>query len=117
MPEHSDEWLIRETLKGGGAAFGELVRRYEDRLFKTVQRLIGSVEEAQDVVQETFVTAYQSLASFKGDTQFFTWLYRIAYNTAVNRRRQNKTPLAIEPDKTLPREERDSRKGGIEPPE
>src|SRR5262249_29486027 len=52
--------------------------------------------DAQDVVQETFINAFQSLASFKGDSQFFTWLYRIAFNTAVSHKRKQKGTLSID---------------------
>jgi len=90
-----DRRLIAETLLGRTAAFGELVRRYQDRLFNTVYRLTGNAEDARDVVQETFLHAYQALDSFKGDALFFTWLYRIAFNTAVSQRRKQRVALRI----------------------
>lgn len=90
-----DHRLIAECLHGDTLAFGELIRRYQDRLFNTVYRLLGSVEDAQDVVQETFLNAYRSLDSFKGDAEFFTWLYRIAWNTAVSLKRKQKVALSI----------------------
>ena len=70
-------------------AFGQLVRRYQDRLYNTVYRLVDNAEDAQDVVQEAFLNAYQSLDSFKGDSLFFTWLYRIAVNTAISLKRSS----------------------------
>jgi RNA polymerase sigma-70 factor (ECF subfamily) len=91
-----DHRLIAECVKGRPEAFGELVRRYQDRLFNTVYRLVGSAEDAQDVVQETFLHAYQSLESFKGDAQFFTWLYRIAMNAAVSQKRKRRVALSID---------------------
>jgi len=91
-----DHRLIAECLRGKETAFALLVRRYEERLYNTVFRLLGNVEDAQDVVQETFINAYQSLASFKGDSQFFTWLYRIAYNTAISHKRKQKGTLSID---------------------
>jgi RNA polymerase sigma-70 factor (ECF subfamily) len=91
-----DHRLIAECLKGEPAAFGELVRRYQDRLFNTVYRLVDSAEDAQDVVQETFLHAYQSLESFKGDAQFFTWLYRIAVNAAISQKRKRRVVLSID---------------------
>jgi len=90
-----DRRLIAECLQGRTAAFGELVRRYQDRLFNTVSRLVDNAEDAQDVVQETFINAYQSLARFKGDARFFTWLYRIAFNTAISHRRKQRATLRI----------------------
>jgi RNA polymerase sigma-70 factor (ECF subfamily) len=90
-----DHRLIAECLQGRHAAFGELVCRYQDRLFNTVYRLLGNAEDAQDVVQEAFLNAFQSLDSFKGDSQFYTWLYRIAFNTAVSLKRKQRVALSI----------------------
>ena len=90
-----DRRLIAECLKGQTAAFGELVRRYQDRLFNTVYRLVDCAEDAEDVVQEAFIHAYQSLDRFKGDSLFFTWLYRIAVNAAISHRRKQRVALSI----------------------
>jgi RNA polymerase sigma-70 factor (ECF subfamily) len=87
--------LIRECLKGRTAAFVELVEPYQDRLYNTVYRLLDNAEDARDVVQETFLSAYQSLGRFKGDSLFFTWLYRIAFNTAVSLKRKQRATLRI----------------------
>ena len=91
-----DHRLINECLRGRNAAFGELIRRYQDRLYNTVLRLVGNNEDALDVIQETFLNAYKSLDNFKGDAEFFTWLYRIAYNTAISLRRKQKVALRID---------------------
>jgi RNA polymerase sigma-70 factor (ECF subfamily) len=91
-----DGRLIQECLSGRSEAFGELVRRYQDRLFNTVYRLLDNADDANDVVQESFVSAYQSLDSFKGDAQFFTWLYRIAMNAAISLKRRRKVAVSIE---------------------
>jgi RNA polymerase sigma-70 factor, ECF subfamily len=91
-----DHQLIAECLRGNQAAFEVLVRRYEDRLFNTVFRLMGNNEDAQDVVQDSFINAYQSLHTFRRDSQFFTWLYRIAYNTAVSHKRKQKGTVSID---------------------
>jgi RNA polymerase sigma-70 factor (ECF subfamily) len=90
-----DHRLIADCLQGRTAAFGELVCRYQDRLFNTVFRLLDSAEDAQDVVQEAFLSAYQSLDSFKGDSQFYTWLYRIAFNTAISLKRKQRVVLSM----------------------
>jgi RNA polymerase sigma-70 factor (ECF subfamily) len=90
-----DYGLIAACLAGRTEAFGELVRRYQDRLFNTVIRLVVNAEDARDVVQEAFLNAYQSLSSFKGDSLFFTWLYRIAVNTAISYRRKQKALLRL----------------------
>jgi RNA polymerase sigma-70 factor (ECF subfamily) len=91
-----DHSLIAECLAGDAAAFGELVRRHQDRLFNTVIRLVGNADDAQDVVQEAFLNAYQSLDGFKGDSLFFTWLYRIAVNTAISLRRKQRVSVSID---------------------
>jgi RNA polymerase sigma-70 factor (ECF subfamily) len=91
-----DRRLIAESLNGRPAAFGDLVRRYQDRLFNSVVRVVDNPDDAQDVVQDAFVSAYQSLASFKGDAEFFTWLYRIAFNTAVSLRRRRRATISLE---------------------
>jgi RNA polymerase sigma-70 factor, ECF subfamily len=89
--------LIADCLKGQTAAFGELVSRHQDRLYNTVFRLLDNPEDARDVVQEAFLHAYQSLHSFKGDARFFTWLYRIAVNTAISFKRKRKLVLRLQP--------------------
>jgi RNA polymerase sigma-70 factor (ECF subfamily) len=91
-----DHRLITECLEGNTASFGLLVRRYQDRLYNTVYRLVDNAEDAQDVVQEAFLNAYQSLASFHGDSAFFTWLYRIAVNTAISLRRKKRVMVRID---------------------
>jgi RNA polymerase sigma-70 factor (ECF subfamily) len=103
-----DHRLIADCLQGQTAAFGELVRRYQDRLYNTVYRLVDNAEDAQDVVQDAFLSAYQSLGSFKGDSQFFTWLYRIAVNTAISLKRKQRVALSL-------RAGRGGEAGGSEP--
>jgi RNA polymerase sigma-70 factor (ECF subfamily) len=91
-----DRRLIADCLQGDSAAFGELVRRYQDRLYNTVLRLVGNAEDALDVVQDAFLHAYQALHGFKGDSLFFTWLYRIAINTAISLKRKHRVTLRID---------------------
>jgi RNA polymerase sigma-70 factor (ECF subfamily) len=91
-----DHRLIAECLRGRTVAFGQLIHRYEERLYNTVYRLVDNAEDAQDVVQETFLNAYKSLNNFKGDAEFFTWLYRIAFNTAVSLKRKQKAALSLD---------------------
>ncbi|MBV9123103.1 MAG: sigma-70 family RNA polymerase sigma factor [Planctomycetes bacterium] len=90
-----DRRLIAECLQGRTAAFGELVRRYQDRLYNTVYRLVGNAEDAQDVLQDAFFHAYQSLDRFRGNSLFFTWLYRIAFNTAMSLKRKQRVALRL----------------------
>ena len=84
------------TLDGDTAAFGDLVRKYQDRLFTTMVHAIGSHAEAEDVVQEAFAQAFIKLSSFKRESQFYTWLYRIAFNTWLSRRRRQRPTFSLE---------------------
>ena len=91
-----DRHLIAEALTGRTASFGELVLRYQDRLYHVANRVMANPDDALDVVQDTFVNAYQSLASFKGDAEFFTWLYRIAFNTAISAKRKKRPAVSLD---------------------
>lgn len=81
-------------MAGRTAAFGELVSRYQDRLFNTLLRFLGNAEDARDVLQEAFLNAYLALENFKGDSQLYTWLYRIAMNTAMTHKRKERVALS-----------------------
>ena len=87
---NDDRRLIADTLAGRPAAFGELVRKYQDRVFNLAARILGNPEDAADAAQEAFLHAYQALPNFKGDSEFFTWLYRIAFNAAVSQKRKRR---------------------------
>ena len=93
---HDDRRLIAEVLAGTTAAFGELVTRYQDRLFNVAYRVLDNADDAADVVQDVFVNAYQSLKAFKGDSELFTWLYRIAFNTAISFKRRRRGVVRID---------------------
>jgi|HubBroStandDraft_6_1064221.scaffolds.fasta_scaffold220870_2 RNA polymerase sigma-70 factor, ECF subfamily len=87
----SDEkQLIRECLAGRTEAFGELVIRYQDRLFNALTGILGSPEDARDVAQDAFVHAFQRLKTFRGQSAFYSWLFRIALNAAASQRRRTK---------------------------
>lgn len=88
----TDTELIADCLQGRKAAFGELVNRYQDRLLGTLVTMLGSVEDARDVAQEAFVQAYQKLESFRGQSQFYSWLFRIALNSSVDHHRRQRRP-------------------------
>lgn len=91
-----DRRAITDCLAGRPDAFGELVLRYQDRLFNAVLRVVDHADDALDVVQEAFLNAYQSLGSFKGDAEFYTWLYRIAFNSAVSLKRKKRAVVSLE---------------------
>jgi RNA polymerase sigma-70 factor (ECF subfamily) len=88
----TDTELIAECLQGRTEAFGDLVNRYQDRLLGTLVTMLGSIEDARDVAQEAFVQAYQKLESFRGQSQFYSWLFRIALNSSVDHHRRQRRP-------------------------
>jgi RNA polymerase sigma-70 factor (ECF subfamily) len=83
-------------LDGNSAAFGQLVTRYQDRLYNTLVHVVGSAETAHDVAQDAFVQAYVKLESFQRSSAFYTWLYRIAVNLAISCRRREKPMASVE---------------------
>ena len=85
-----DLTLVAACREGRTEAFGELVRRYQDRLYPTLYRLTGSADDALDLVQDAFLRAYERLDRFDGESGFYTWLYRIAVNLAISARRRRK---------------------------
>src|SRR5471032_1695973 len=80
----SDQLLVERVQAGDKRAFDVLVSKYQRRLMRLVSRLVHDTAEAEDVVQETFIKAYRALRHFRGDSAFYTWLYRIGINTAKN---------------------------------
>ncbi len=85
-----DQQFIDACLAGDTEAFGRLVERHQDRLCNTLFNVLGSTEDARDVAQESFVQAFNKLDTFQGRSAFYTWLYRIAMNTAVTYRRKHR---------------------------
>ena len=83
--EHeSDQQLVVRSQQGDKRAFDVLVLKYQQRIASIVSRYLRDQDEVADVTQEAFIKAYRALANFRGDAQFYTWLYRIAINTAKN---------------------------------
>ncbi|MFA7444199.1 MAG: sigma-70 family RNA polymerase sigma factor, partial [Lysobacteraceae bacterium] len=79
-----DQALVKRVQSGEKHAFDLLVRKYQHRLTSVISRYIHDWSEAQDVAQESFIRAYRAIGNFRGDSQFYTWLYKIAVNTAKN---------------------------------
>ncbi|MEI7996590.1 MAG: sigma-70 family RNA polymerase sigma factor, partial [Methylococcaceae bacterium] len=82
--EQLDEDLVLRVQRGDKSAFDFLVIKYQHRIIQLVNRYVKDPSEAQDVAQEAFIKAYRALGNFRGDSAFYTWLYRIAINTAKN---------------------------------
>src|ERR1700678_2578009 len=82
--EESDLKLVERVQRGERAAFDLLVLRYQHKVLKLIMRYVHDATEAEDIAQEAFVKAFRALQSFRGDSAFYTWLYRIAINTAKN---------------------------------
>lgn len=82
--ENGDLSLVRRVQRGDKSAYDALVLKYQHKVLKLVRRYIRDQSEAEDVVQDAFIKAYRALPNFRGDSAFYTWLYRIAINTAKN---------------------------------
>jgi len=93
---NDDAQLIQETLAGKSVAFGQLVQKYQDRLYNTLVHVAGGIDEARDIVQEAFVQAFVKLETFQRNSAFYTWLYRIAFNVAASHCRRRKPSLSVE---------------------
>lgn len=86
----NDQVYIEAILKGDTNAFTVLVDRYKDLVYTLSLRMMKHTEEAEEAAQDTFIKAYKSLNKFKGDSKFSTWIYRVAYNTCLDRLKKNK---------------------------
>ena len=84
MTKSADQLLVERVQRGDKTAFDALVRKYQHKIVKLVSRYVYEPAEAQDIAQETFIKAYRALPRFRGDSAFYTWIYRIAINTAKN---------------------------------
>lgn len=84
MTPDEDQKLVERVQKGDKRAFDMLVLKYQHRIMGLIVRFVHDPHEAQDVAQEAFIKAYRALGNFRGDSAFYTWLYRIAINTAKN---------------------------------
>lgn len=106
---NDEEELIQSALAGNSSAFEVLVTRYQDRLYTAMISVVGSTDEAEDVVQEAFIQAYLKLDTFQQNSRFFTWVYRIAFNFALARRRRHRGHLSLDEGRELSGSEPTSR--------
>jgi RNA polymerase sigma-70 factor (ECF subfamily) len=96
-----DRLLIELTLNGDRTAFDRLVLRYQDRLYGSLVHVLGDQADAQDVAQEAFIQAYRNLKGFRGQSAFYSWLYRIALNSSFSLRRRRRPTLSIDRQREL----------------
>jgi RNA polymerase sigma-70 factor (ECF subfamily) len=93
--------LVALAREGDKIAFGELVRRYEGKIFRLAQHITQNREDAEDVLQETFLKAYEHLDQFQGNSKFYTWVVRIAVNQSLMKLRRRKTDRSVSLDETI----------------
>ncbi len=89
--------LVKQARRGDFAAYDELVKRYQQRIYATIYHMTSNHEDANDLAQESFIKAFQALPSFKGGSTFYTWLYRIAVNKTINflKQRKNRQHMSL----------------------
>ncbi|GAC1345679.1 MAG: RNA polymerase sigma factor RpoE [Myxococcales bacterium] len=115
--EPQDRELVERAQKGDGAAFAMLVSRHQRQLYRLALRMTGSEADAQEVLQEAFLNAYQKLPNFRGEAQFSSWLYRIAANSALMRlRRKRRAPDSLPEQPLELTAPRFSAEGNFDPP-
>lgn len=90
--------LVKRALGGELAAYDELVRRYQERVYATIYHMTANHEDANDLAQETFIKAYQALNTFKGGSSFYTWIYRIVVNKTINflKQRRHRAQMSLD---------------------
>lgn len=98
MTENDDARLVRQCLQGENAAFGALVQRYQKTVFNLALRMLRDYEEAQEVTQAVFVKAYEKLGTFDERFKFFSWIYRMAVNAALNSAKRRRRLIAFQTD-------------------
>ncbi len=97
-PVNEDARWIESAIAGDAEAFGCLVSKYQNRLYNSMVHFLRDETEAEDVVQESFVSSFTRLSRFRGNSSFYTWLYRIAVNAAISRRRKKRPRVSVERD-------------------
>ena len=98
--EVADRDLVARARGRDMAAYDELIRRYQRKIYQLVYNMTSNREDAEDLVQDVFVKAYSALERFKGDSSFYTWIYRIAVNRAINYLKKRKRNTAMSLDVT-----------------
>ena len=102
---HPDVALVEKAKAGDEAAFEQLIRQYDRQIFRIARHITQNKEDAEDIVQDTFLKAYQKLHQFQGNSKFYTWLVRIAVNESLMRLRKRKTSKTVSMDEDVQTEE------------
>ena len=105
LEEHPDVALIAKVRAGDISAYDQLVRKYERQLFRIAQHITQNREDAEDVMQDAFLKAYEKLEQFQGNSKFYTWLVRIAVNESLMRLRKRRTGKMVSIDEDIETEE------------
>lgn len=103
MNQPDELQLIQNFKEGNEQAFNQLVLRYQEKIYWIVRRMIPDHDDADDITQNVFIKAYQSLQTFKGESSFYTWIYRIAINLSLNeiRRKKIRRTFSIETEESI----------------
>jgi RNA polymerase sigma-70 factor (ECF subfamily) len=101
MIQPDDNQLIQKVLEGNTATYTVIVDRYKDLVYSVVLKIVKNHEEAEETAQDTFLKAYHALSSFKREAKFSTWLFRIAYNTAISKTRKKQITTTAIDDKMI----------------
>lgn len=101
MKQQEERELIKQILDGETTRFSLLIDSYSSRLYGLIVRIVGCSEDAEELVQDVFLKAFRSLHKYKGDSRFSTWLYRIAYNTAISATRKSKHEFCYIEENTI----------------
>lgn len=100
-PTFDESMLVERTREGDTKAFSALVRRYESKIFRLAQHITQNREDAEDVLQETFLKAYEHIHQFQGNSKFYTWIVRIAVNQALMKLRKRKSDRTVSLDEGI----------------
>jgi RNA polymerase sigma-70 factor (ECF subfamily) len=101
MKFETDIFYIQQIIAGNARAYAFLVEKHKEMVFSIALKILHNREDAEEVAQDTFVKAYQSLSGFKNEAKFSTWLYRIVYNSAISKVRKKKLELSPLDDSTI----------------
>lgn len=114
MIKNTDQYLIERTLAGETSAFGELVDRYQNFAFTIALRIVKHREEAEEVAQDSFIKAFDSLSGFRGDAKFSSWLYRIVYHKSLDRIKKNKRERSFQLIEEITSDDLDGIENGLD---